>query len=157
MAGSSSDHMPPAGFTTHEITCPLCDCNLKLQIHVRVDISSAVAVAKRRGSYYDAPMEEPEDDPDVPAKNAKMTPLTPPLESPPPVTKEAVPATDKIGYKHIALGDFYECLSCEQTFAEEFSCWQHIVSRPECHEDPAVQAEVTKYLSTPPGPRRKKR
>ena len=150
MAGESFYKMPPAGFTTQDVTCPFCDCALKLTMQGHVDMSSAVNVEKKRCST-DAVMGRPEDNPvaNDPAKTRPAQSTTsPPLEPPPPVKSEAEPPSGHmVGYKH--SGIFFECLACEQEFTEEFSCWQHIVSKPDCHQEPDVLAAVQSYVNSP--------
>ena len=133
-----------------------------LQLHLEAPVESAsgrrlCGQCETSRVSFDEIKGEPEDNPLtlVPAKTtyAQNTP-PPPLGPPPLVNPEAEPPSNMIGYKQ--CGNLFECLACEQTFTEEFSCWQHIVSRPECHEEPHVLDAVREYVNSS-GPSKKKK
>ena len=52
------------------------------------------------------------------------------------------------GYNQIDKS-LWQCTHCRETFPAEFSCWQHIVSKEDCHSDPRVLYAVEKYLLEP--------
>ena len=71
------------------------------------------------------------------------------------------PAADYVGYCRMTMSGtaadyvgyfknpdaMFECETCNRAFAEEFFCWQHVLSREQCHQQPRTAAAVQAWVS----------
>ena len=67
-------------------------------------------------------------------------PVSSGAESSTPCTNAST-AADYVGYFKNPDAMF-ECETCNRAFAEEFFCWQHVLSREQCHQQPRTAAAV---------------
>jgi len=71
-------------------------------------------------------------------------PVSSGAESSTPCTNAST-AADYVGYFKNPDAMF-ECETCNRAFAEEFFCWQHVLSREQCHQQPRTAAAVQAWV-----------